>query len=622
MVKRSIVSLSLGVALAAQAARVPVARAEPILPTEPPALAALRGGYERLEDTFVTRENGLFLDPIAQPPHVATIEAFFAQSAELDFAAFSGLHPFEVLADYDEHGDEGNFAGIASVGVAARLLYLRQAGAPAAEIARARDAAVRAARAWHAYGAIGGPGIVARGVRRVTPAAGDPPFPGTPPELVPLQDSGGSPLPVDKVAVWRAPVASGFDGWIWFDDTSKDQVSGYALAVAWLWDALSGDPEVDPQLLEDLAVGLGAFAHALMEVAPEVGVDLCIRDADGRLTRHFDLNPRLLGPDGIPLPEGGLLKNGFNSLLALGIIRTAYHVTGDPEIGRYYYEELIGRRRMAEDPTTTVAAMYLGAPTNYSNVNMAAIGLASLGRFESDPYVLAQLETTLSTQFWDAGSDRDASHVEQAWFDAVYGSYSAAAPRAISGRVENNLAGFPAAPCFERDRINCDEQEIAAKQCVAVDGVTAIEVMDGVGHNGQPVARDWLPMSIRPDSDFVWRSDPHTVNGSASTRMDPRGDWLAAYWLARLSELGDPEANRSPFARPALPYTLGEGEGGAGGGGGGAAPSAPAAGDEGCSCRAAGSTGAPLPSGGILWVLAALAAVGRSSRGSVRASTS
>ena len=414
-------------------------------------------------------------------------------------------------------------------------------------------------------------------------------MPAATPDVLPLADGSGAPQPPDKHAVWRAPVAPGFDDWIWFDDTSKDQVSGYALAAAWLWDALHDDPEAPADVSEAQATDLAACAHALMKVAPEKGTDLCLRDADGRLTRFFDLNPRQLSPEGDALPEDSVLRNGFNALLALGIVRAAYHVTGDPEIGAFYYEELVGRRAMAVDPTTTVSVMYLGGPTNYSNVNMAAIGLASLGRFESDPGVRAELATTLTTQFWSTGSDRDASHVEQAWFDVVYGAYAADAPATIGERVRENLGGFPPAPCFERDRINCDDAELAAGSCIAIDGTTVLEILSDPGHNGQPVARDFLPMSIRPDSDFVWRSDPHSVNGTGSSLMAPRGDWLAAYWLGRISELADPDANLSPFARPPLPY--GEGTGGAGG----ASPT-PAAGgragdDGGCGCRAAGADG-------------------------------
>ena len=600
------------------------ALADPILPPPgaagfDPALEALAAGYQRQQDVFATLENGLSLDPIFNPGDVQSVKDFFAQSATDDFQAFSGKHPFEALAVYDEHGDEGNFAGIASVGVAARLMSLRASGAPAAEIQRARDAAVRTARAWLVYGTIGGPGVVARGVRRVTPwNAGDPPFPGPTPDVVPLDDGNGNPLPEGKQATWRAPVAPGFDGWIWFDDTSKDQVSGYALATAWLWDALHDDPEVPADVIAGMADGLAAFARSLMEVAPELGIDLCIRDADGRLTSFHDLNARQLSPDGV-LPEDIGLKNGFNAALALGVIRAAYHVSGDPAIGAFYYEDLVGTRDYPALVAANSGIIFLGSSTNYSNVNMLTIALATLGRFETDPYVRSRLGETLETQYWAQGSDRDVSHVRQAWYDTVYAASAAAAPAEIRQRVAENLGGFQVPPAFERDRVNCDDAELAAKLCLAIDGVTQIEIMDGEGHGGGPVAKDILPMSIRPDSDFAWRSDPHQVNGSATTRMDPGGDFLAAYWLARVTDLEDDTKNVSPFARPPLPYTLGAGGAGGAGGGGGAG-GAPAAGggdetsdDGGCSCEVPRGRATSAASLGAL-ALALAAARGRARR--------
>lgn len=533
------------------------AAADPILagpgdPSFDAALEALASGYQRQQDVFATLENGLSLDAIFKPEEVPTVQAFFAQTATLDYQQFSGKHPYEAMIAYDEHGDEGNFAGVASVGVAARLIVLKAQGAPADEIARARDAAVRAAQAWHVYGAIGGPGVVARGVRRVAPwNAGDPPFPGMTPILTPLFDGAGNPLPPEKSAVWRAPVAPGFDGWIWFDDTSKDQVCGYALAVAWLWDALHDDPLVPPDVPAAIAADLAVFAKALMKVAPELGIDLVIRDADGRLTSHNDINPRQLGPGGV-LPESATLRNGFNAAMALAIVRAAYHVSGDEEIGKYYYEELIGKRDLPTDAATNAGALFVGAATNYSNVNMLAVSLATLGRFETDEYVKKQLDATLYGQFWSVGSDRDVSHVEQGWFDAIYGAYGPVAPLGIRTRMANNLGGFQPAPAFGRDRMNCDDAEIAAGVCLGIDGVTMIELMPTQGHGGGVVAKDIVPMSIRPDSDFAWRSDPHQVNGGASTVLNPGGDFLAAYWLARGSDLEERYKNRSPFARAAL----------------------------------------------------------------------
>ena len=153
------------------------AAAEPLLPPPgDPAFSAplldLANAYQRQQDVFCTRENGLSLDVYVDPAEVDTVKSFFAQGASDDFQAVTGLHPYDVVLAFGEHGDEGNFAGIASVGQAARLMELRRLQAPEAEIAKARDAVLRAVKAWTVYGTIGGPGVVARGVRRVVPRVG------------------------------------------------------------------------------------------------------------------------------------------------------------------------------------------------------------------------------------------------------------------------------------------------------------------------------------------------------------------------------------------------------------------------------------------------------------------
>jgi len=579
------------------------ARADAILP--PPSTSAIDGtlydlavGYQRQQDVFAARESGLSIDPFVKPEDMKLVRDFFAQKATDDFQKFSGRHPFDVLERFDEYGDQGNFAGVASVGVAARFIVLKAAGGDAGEIARAKDAAVRAAKAWHVYGAIGGKGIVARGIRKLSPeTAGAPSSPGPVPELVPLKDASG-PLPTKKGSVFRAPVASGFDGWIWQDDTSKDQLIGYALAVAWLWDALHDDPSVPSSVSQDLASDLAAFAHALMQVAPEREIDLCIRDADGRLTTFSDLNPRQLSPTGV-LPEDAILSNGFNAAMALAIVRAAYHVSGDAEIGRYYYEELVGRRDLPLQMSKTAGGLFIGAQTNFSNAGMLAIALATLGRVETDPYVREQLGVTLEKQFWSRPDSRDVSSIGQAWYDAIYGAYADKPPKEIRSRIQTQLSGFQPAPAFNRERVNCDDAEIAAGSCIAIDGTTKITLSKQKGHGGLLVADAVLPMSIRPDSDFEWRADPFEVNGGAGNRMNPGGDYLAAYWFARANDV-QPYKNRSPFARSPLPY-----ERPSDGSDAGVTPPGATPESSGCGCRA--SEGGTYDGALLLTLLGAVA---------------
>lgn len=534
------------VSVAAILLSAPAASAAPILDADP-ALAKLIDGYQRQQDEFATRELGVSLNPFIKPEHMDLVRSFFAQDAERDFQKFSGKHPYEVVERFNEHEDLGNFGGVACVGVAARFLTLLKAGAPAAELAAARAAVVRAAELWIIYGSIGGPGVVARGVRRVKST---PPLPGEIP-------SPTTETPTKKSPLWRAPVAKGFDDYIWIDDTSKDQIIGYALATVWIYDALRADPIADPALIERLRKPLVAFARALMKVNPENGVDMVARDSDGRLTTFGDLSSRLIASGGAPLPEESTLRNGFNAAMGAAVIRAAFHVSGQQDIGEFYYRELIGKRDYPKDFATNAGAIYTGAKTNFSNVNMLAMALATLGRIETDTYVRQTLAGALRTQFWDADSDRDVSHIKQGWFDAIYGAYGPTPPSELRARVAENIGGFQPAPAFQRGRINCDEAEIAAGSCLAIDGKTTLALSTIRGHNEVVVAKTLLPMSIRPDTDFAWRGDPFGVNGGAGNRMNPGGDVLAAYWLARLSDLDDAQRNLSPYAVAALPYERG-----------------------------------------------------------------
>lgn len=575
------------------------ASASPIFSPDP-ALQAKAAGYQRQETTFATRENGLFLDVFVNPADVDTVKAYFAQTAEPDFQKQSGKHPYAVVQEFGEYGDEGNFAGVASVGIGARLLALRASGAPEADVAVARNAAIRAAKAWHVYATIGGPGVIARGIRKLTPEGTDPTPPGGAPEIVPLKDASGKALPESKKAVWRAPVAAGLSDWVWMDDTSKDQVSGYMLGALWLWEALKDDPAAPQDVLTQLGQDATVFVKALMQVAPEYGIDLCIRDADGRLTAAHDLNDRQITPDSV-IPETITLRNGFNAAMALGIVRAAYHMGGDPDVGKYYYEELVGKRNYPKLMTQTAGFIFLGAPTNFSNVNMLTISLALIGRTETDPYVRDMLDQALTKGFWSTGDSRDVSHTKQPWFDAVYAAY-AKAPEDVSARLAEGLAGFQGAPSFERDRVNCDDTEIAAGKCLAIDGVTTIELEADKGHGGSAVSKHILPWSIRPDSDFVWRSDPFGVNGTGSTMLDSGGDFLAAYWFPQANDK-DTTKNVSPHARPALPYTFVDPDGDDGDTDAGADPGSSGGGKSGCR-TAPSDPGAGLALFGIGFAIA------------------
>jgi hypothetical protein len=194
--------------------------------------------------------------------------------------------------------------------------------------------------------------------------------------------------------------------------------------------------------------------------------------------------------------------------------------------------------------------MYTEESTNFSNVNMLAIALATLGRTETDATVRGQVQDLIE-KFWGTQS-RAASHTEQPWYDVIVAGFGRAARTEVPERMQRNLAGYPPAPTFQRDRVNCDDAEIAARSCLAVDGVTRITISEAKGWGGAPVATALVPLTVRPDSNFLWRSDPYGVNAGGGNRLNPRGDWLAAYWLGRLLDR-DPAKNASPASTPPIP---------------------------------------------------------------------
>jgi hypothetical protein len=104
---------------------------------------------------------------------------------------------------------------------------------------------------------------------------------------------------------------------------------------------------------------------------------------------------------------------------------------------------------------------------------------------------------------------------------------------AVARGVET-LKQFPAAPFYALPKNNCDDAEVAAKQCVLLDGTTVVNlssVKAGI------VADKPIPMAYRPPSNFFWRTNPFLVNsppgGSDPNVVFPGSDLRASYWMGR-----------------------------------------------------------------------------------------
>ncbi|MEN8180977.1 MAG: hypothetical protein ABFS46_00420 [Myxococcota bacterium] len=384
------------------------------------------------------------------------------------------------------------------------------------------------------------------------------------------------------------------------DNASKDQLIGWVHAMGVVHDVLRDDPEFPKPLLRRLEEDAARMARRLMRVAGPQNLDLTIVDGDGCATTFHDLHPDelegisvpgfalpliVLGAGQEPFPPGvreDLLafRNAFNGLLALATMRTFCHVSGADDVCSFYYDELVDTRRWPEQLLQTPISLHdlpagsqnvvfnlLGFPrelealgslgidfnfeTNYSNVNMAFVGFHGLLRYEPDPALRALYAEALERSLWDTGIDpRQPRVLGQSFFDFLYVGLRADGtdPETVL-RGARTLAGFDPPPYRNPVRLNCDVVEILLRTCLGVDG-TPITVAPVLGRSGALVAVDPLPKRIRPPSNFEWRSNPYAINGGGGDRINPGGDFRAAYWLGRFLERGaEGAANLSPHAR-------------------------------------------------------------------------
>jgi len=489
----------------------------------------------------------------------AIVQDFLEHEDASDFTDFAGVHQHDLLSSYGEYGDLGFFGGVALAGTAFRYMALKKEGAAKEELDKAREAVVRAAKAWHIFYVVtGGNGVVARGIVRLVPEnPNDPPIPGVSSLVpVPLFDENGNPLPMPKDnGSYRADNSKGVlpEGvWGWYDSASKDQLTGQVLGLVALFDALYNDPDVDQEIVRTLQQDALGVARMLMQkrdisqlegCVGEGEYDLIIMDADGRPTFHHDLNPSSI--EKIYAPKDSPMFNVFNLFLSIGILKGLYHVTGDEALGHYIYQELFIERGFLEKARNftspdAVNYIYMGKATNTDNVDMTAVGLFLTLYTEKDENIAEVFHNFLENGWWNPENEQRfcASKSKQPLWHALYLAVSKTGPHNdVRDELVRLLKGFPLGSYWQDERINCDEEEIKQGECIAIDGKTRIKLY-GQSPGGAWLAEEALDPTIRPNSDFNARSNPFHVNGYGDpTRLNPGGDLLAAYWISRALEM-------------------------------------------------------------------------------------
>lgn len=525
-------------------------------PEEPgydPGLEAKALRYSQQFHEICAYPTGFFLEAyISDPTSRALVEDFLTNSEpEQSYESYSGQSVYTLMDDYGQHGDMGAFGGVAALGDLYRYVLVRD-GKAAGDVEWLRQNIRDMMETLHVVVAITGvEKRIARGIRPLD-------HPGNIPDTVPLFDGYGNPLPEEKRITWRADNTQNgdFPNYIWKDDVSKDQLNGYILAMGAIWDVVSDDPDFSQDIKQRLQADAATLGEMLMEVAPETGLDLTIRDVDGRLTKHHDLHPREL--EGIVFPP--LLGNGFNAIMSLSVFKSIAFITEEQRFHDFYWE-MINDRDFLRYVDMSFRFTYLGPFTNWSTVNMAICALYPLVRYEADPDLNLYYREVFQRDMWESWfpGEWSVQHGGQAFFALLFAAFGPeGTDEALAQHAADELSGFPAPPYWQEEIINCDDLEIEQGECIAVDGQTILTLagihlgdtfVPYLGHLDTLQSVEPVPWHVRPGSNYNWRRSPYKVNDEARDRLNPGGDFHAVYWLGRyLKHSDDPLSNLSDKA--------------------------------------------------------------------------
>jgi len=338
-----------------------------------------------------------------------------------------------------------------------------------------------------------------------------------------------------------------------------------------LYEAMNGDPDIDQSLVERLRDDARGVAAMLMEerditqydlMIGEGMYDLIIMDADTRPTFHHDLNPYSI--EKVYLGIGSEKFNLFNLIMSTGITKALFHITGDADIEEYHYKELLAVRdflgkieHALDEDTPAFDYIYMGNKTNFDDPDMSAVALWMAIYLENDPEILQVLHGFLEDGWWNRADEiHTAKLCKQPLWHSIYMSLT---DRGVSEELIDEsaalLSAFKLGPYWNPYVENCDAAEIEAKQCIAIDGVTVLNINYCENEaEGKCMATEALDPSIRPPSNFDARSNPFNVNGGGGNLLNPGGDLIAAYWLARyMTANQEGTANVSPNVSNHMP---------------------------------------------------------------------
>jgi len=462
----------------------------------------------------------------------ALIQQWVDEDDGWDFEGWSGVPVTDVVASWAKVA--GAYGGVGLAADAYRYGALRDEGGDCDEVAIARQQLLDGLDGMHLAVAITGvEGVIARGF-----ASTDNPGHYATIETVPLFDDAGNPLPEEKNnGTWRADNSGLYPGHVWEDSCSRDMLVGWAAGFGAAWEVIRNDPDIPAEHKTRLADDAAAIATTLSTVQ-ETGYDLEIMDADGRRTYHGLLHENSV--DRYYIPD---VENGQNALMALGIVGALAAAAEDSTALDHLQDVLVTDRQLGRIARDAAYLVDLGPGSNFSGYNMGFLGGWLAQRYVCDETARDDVALgVVDGMYARPGEDRQPIEQSQALYhlvaaqsagrSSVFDATGASDTAAIDATL-TVLTEFSPAPYFPEVRINCDEDEITAGVCTAIDGTT-LHLLGDVGWNDTLISEEPVPMAIRPASNYHWRSNPYQVNGDpGSTTFLSGVDFRFVYWMGR-----------------------------------------------------------------------------------------
>ncbi len=282
---------------------------------------------------------------------------------------------------------------------------------------------------------------------------------------------------------WREG-AGRFAGWWWRGDVSQDQYANGLVPAVGLCRRLF--PERARRLAVDAASHLVSHDYQLI-------------DANGKRTKYGDLSW-----------TSGLGFNAIGQLTSYAVISLAARLDTDP---RWLAERdrLRDRYRVVARARFTNVRVF--GVTGHSNDLMAFDlyrVLVPLARETRDP-ALRDLRNGLWRAWVRVKPDRNA------FLTGIFCELEpGACPAELLAGVHDSLAEFP----LEKRKVKPSPE------------LAALPTRWLPGRKWKSLARDVVPMRLRPASSFEWKSSPYRVTHGSEPNTEYTGlDYLAAYWL-------------------------------------------------------------------------------------------